>query len=132
MALDMLGLKEYATINPELRNLDSLYEILLDSEIIPKNVSRRCDIDFLLVSQNLQITFSARTSNDQEFCSKTSERVAEFIDNPRRITTYVPESFQFATAAVAGPYVPSSSAMGVAVHTFLLICALVMSVISIC
>ena len=130
VALDLFGLREYVSINPDVRNLDSLYALLVESEVIPDELRDRCDIDFSLTSRNLQIVLSARTSDDEEFCSTTSERVADVIDNPQRITTYVPDSFQLATAAVAGPYVPGS-AMGVALHSSLLICSLVLSIISI-
>ncbi len=137
MALDLFGLEEYAKINPGLRNLDTLYAFLVESDVIPQEVLDRCEIDFSLTSRNLQIVLSARTGEDEEFCSTTSMRVAEVIDNPNTITTYVPDSFQFATAAVAGPYVPGSdssgsdsSAMGVALHSSLFISALVFSSIS--
>ena len=134
MALDLHGLREYVKINPDLRNLDTLYAFLVESEIIQKAMTKRCDFDFSLTSRNLQIVLSARASEDEEFCSTASEMVAEVINNPQRLTTYAPDLLQFATAAVAGPYMPDSvvaaSAMSVALHSSLLIFALVWSVAS--
>ena len=117
MALDLLGLREYVTLNPDVRKLDTLYGLLVESEVIPDELRERCDIDFSLTSRNLQIVLSARTSSDEGFCSTTSERVAEVIDDPQKITTYMPDSFQFATAAVAGPYIPASEVPVSAVGT---------------
>ena len=128
IALDLFGLREYVKLNPDVRNLDILYTLLVESEVIPEELIDRCEIEFSLTSRNLQVVLSSRTSDDEEFCSIASERVAEVIDNPQQIIHYLPDSLQFATAAVAGPFVPAS-AMGVALHSSLMICALVLSTI---
>ena len=100
VAIDFLGMREYARINPQLRNLDTLYELLVESEIIPSEVASRCNIEFSLANRNLEIILQAVTSDDQEFCSDLSTRVAEIIDNPQD-REFVLDSFQFATAAVS-------------------------------
>lgn len=101
VAIDFLGMREYVRINPQLRNLDTLYELLVESGIIPSEVASRCNIEFSLAYRNLEIILQAVTSEDQEFCSDLSTRVAEVIDDPQG-QEYVLDSFQFATAAVSG------------------------------
>ena len=121
VALELRGMTEYVKINPEVRVLDTVYAFLVESEIIPDEVVSRCEIEFSTYS-NLEIALLARTSDDQEFCNDISVKIAEFIDNPQELTTYVPESFQFATAAVGGPPVlESGSIQGTTVSVALLI-----------
>lgn len=121
MALEFRGMTEYVRINPEVRVLDVLYAFLVESEIIPDEVVSRCEIEFSVYS-NLEIALLARTSDDQEFCNDVSVTIAEFIDNPQDLTTYMPDSFQFATAAVGGPPVAGSgSVQGAAASVALLI-----------
>ena len=96
-------MREYAEINPRLRTLDSLYELLVESEIIPRQITERCNVEFTLTSRNLQIVLSAKTSDDEEFCNDQSTRIAELVDNPNELVKFAPDAFQFATAAVTAP-----------------------------
>lgn len=126
MALEFRGMMEYVRINPQVRVLDVLYAFLVESGIIPDEVVERCEIEFSTFS-NLEIALLARTSDDQEFCNAISATIAEVIDNPQELTSYVPDSFQFATAAVGGLPVADSGSVRVAVHSFLIFCAVVAS-----
>lgn len=125
VALDLLGMTEYARINPRLRVLDTLYGLLVESDVIATEVTERCEIEFSLSSRNLQIILSARTSNDEEFCSDTSSAIADIIDNPQRLTSFFPESFQFAAAAVTG----LSGASRLMIHSSLFLCTIVLSTV---
>lgn len=125
-------MREYARINPQVRKLDTLYAFLVESEIIPSEVVARCEFGFSLTHRNLEISLLARTSDDQEFCSITSAKIAEVIDNPEQLTSYTPDSFQFATAAVGGVSVAEPGAAGggavrVAVHSIIILSAIIMS-----
>lgn len=126
MALEFRGMMEYVRINPQVRVLDVLYAFLVESEIIPDEVVERCEIEFSTYS-NLEIALLARTSDDQEFCNDISATIAELIDNPQELTSYVPDSFQFATAAVGGLPVAGSGSVRVAVHSLLIFCAVIAS-----
>lgn len=133
VAVDFLGMREYARINPQLKNLDTLYALLVESDIIPMEVTQRCEIEFSLTSRNLQVVLTAKTSSDQQFCSDTSASIAEVIDNPRVLTSYIPDAFQFATAAVAGsslfevPAAAAATAAGTIIQSYLIICATILS-----
>lgn len=106
IAFDLLGMREYSRINPRLRTLDSLYELLAESDIIPDEVTEHCDVELSLASRTLQIVLSAKTESDQEFCQEESIKIASFIDDPREATLrYTPDSMQFATAAVSASVV---------------------------
>jgi hypothetical protein len=127
VALEFRGLIEYARINPEVRVLDTFYAFLVESEIIPEEVLMRCEIEFSTFT-NLEIALLAKTSADQEFCNKLSTTIAEFIDNPQMLTSYLPDSLQFATAAVGGPPVAENSeqrgSAGLVMHSsFLILCS---------
>lgn len=126
VALDLQGMTEYARINPRLRVLDTLYGLLVESDLIETEVTERCEIEFSLSSRNLQIILSARTSDDEQFCSDRSLAIAELIDNPERLMSYYPESFQFAAAAIAGF---SDDASRLMVHSCALICAVAFSLL---
>ncbi len=129
VALELRGLREYVRINPEVRNLDALYTFLVESEIIPSQVIERCEIGFTFTSRNLEIALQARTADDEEFCSDASSKMADLIDNPQQLTTYTPDSFQFATAAVGGPPV-NAGAVQVTVQGYVVISAVIAATLS--
>ena len=134
VALEQRGMREYAKINPKLRVLDALYGLLVESEIIPTEVTERCSIEFSINARNLQIILTARTDADQEFCSETSVAIADIIDHPEMLQTYVPDSFQFATAAVSGVIErpdDDSGANRLGIHSYsLFICTLFLSTLA--
>ena len=135
MAIELSGLREYVRINPHVRNLDTLYAFLVESDIIPSELNERCELGFSMHSRNVEITLQARTEGDQQFCSETSEEIAELIENPRKLlaSTILPDSFQFATAAVSGSGSSAETpaqlagAVRVTAHTFLILCAILAS-----
>ena len=43
VAIELSGLREYVRINPQVRNLDTLYTFLVESEIIPSELNERCE-----------------------------------------------------------------------------------------
>ena len=102
IAIDLQGLREYVQINPRLRPLDSLYQVLVESDIIEREVTQRCEVEFSLTHRNLQIVLSAKTSGDQEFCSNVASTVTSVISNPAQRLGFTPDALQFATAAVVG------------------------------
>lgn len=129
VALDFRGMREYVRINPRAKTLDALYEFLVESEIIPTEVTERCNIEFSLKDRNLEIALSARTSEDEEFCGEVSNTVAEVIDDPQQLSSFYPDSLQFATAAVAGAPVEetASHTPNLIMNTYLVICAVALS-----
>ncbi len=84
----------------------------MESNIVPQEITQRCDIDFSLVSRTLQIILSPIT-DDEDFCSEQSEVIASIIDDPQQAEiSYYPDALQFATAAVAGSPVSGSFILG--------------------
>ena len=97
----MRGLREYIRINPQTSNFDLVYEILVESDIIPDEISDRCNLEITLVNRNFQVILSARTSADAEFCRNASAHIATVINDPTQYIEFLPEMFQFASAALA-------------------------------
>ena len=136
VAIELSGLREYVRINPQVRNLDTLYAFLVESEIIPSELNERCELGFSMHSRNVEITLQARTEGDEQFCSETSEEIAELIENSRKLlaSTILPDSFQFATAAVSGTgsnaEMPAqlAGAIRVTAHSSLILCAILVSI----
>ena len=103
--MDLAGLRNYVNINPAARTLDDFIEVLVDAGFIDEEITERCQLDAsFTVTRNVQISLSAKTDADSEFCHSASEEIANSINNPSSAQlTRVPEMLQFASAAVAAP-----------------------------
>lgn len=108
VAVDFAGLREYIRINPTIRRLDDFVEELVDYGFIEEEITERCQLEAsLTTTRNIQLTLSAVTDEDSDFCSDASERLAAAINDPSSISgdsqfVQVPEVLQFASAAIAG------------------------------
>lgn len=100
IVVDLQGISEYIKINPLPRHFDSVYELLVESDIFARDTTERCDVEFTLTKRNLQVVLSTDISDNVEFCSSESVRIAEALNNPNRYTTFLPELLQFTSAAV--------------------------------
>ena len=111
IAMDLAGLRNYVNINPRVRTLDAFVEVLVDSDFIDETITERCELDAsFTVTGNVQITLSARTDDDSEFCNSASEMIANAINDlsstelaETSLFAQTPEILQFASAAVAAP-----------------------------
>lgn len=101
VAIDLRGMREYIKINPLARDFDSIYELLVESDIFSSETTERCDVEFTMAKRNLQMILSAKTPGDEEFCSSESVRIATVLDNPKQFITFLPDVMQFASAAIA-------------------------------
>ena len=105
IAMDLAGLRNYVNINPAARTLDDFIEVLVDAGFIDEEITERCELDAsFTVTGNVQVSLSAKTDADSEFCHSASEEIVNSINNPSSAQlTRVPEILQFASAAVAAP-----------------------------
>ena len=105
IAMDLAGLRNYVNINPAARTLDDFIEVLVDAGFIDEEITERCQLDAsFTVTRNVQISLSAKTDADSEFCHSASEEIVDNINNPSSAQlTQVPEMLQFASAAIAAP-----------------------------
>ena len=105
IAMDLAGLRNYVNINPAARTLDDFIETLVDAGFIDEEITERCELDVsFTVTRNVQVSLSAKTDDDSEFCHSASEEIVNSINNPSSIQlTQYPEMLQFASAAVAAP-----------------------------
>ena len=111
--MDRAGLRNYVNINPAARTLDDFIEALVDAGFIDQEVTERCDLEAsFTVTGNVQVSLSAKTEDDSEFCHLASEQIANEINNLSTTSStqtdasqvaQVPELLQFASAAVAAP-----------------------------
>ena len=103
--MDLAGLRNYVNINPAARTLDDFIEALVDAGFIDEEITKRCELDAsFTVTRNIQVSLSAKTDDDSEFCHSASEEIVNSINNPSSTQlTQVPEMLQFASAAVAAP-----------------------------
>jgi hypothetical protein len=105
IAIDLAGLRNYVNINPSARTLDDFIEALVDASFIDEEITERCQLDAsFTVTRNIQLSLSAKTDTDSEFCHTASEEIVNSINNPSSAQlTRVPEMLQFASAAIAAP-----------------------------
>ena len=103
--MDLAGLRNYVNINPAARTLDDFTEALVDAGFIDEEITERCELDAsFTVTKNVQVSLSAKTNDDSEFCHSASEEIVNSINNPSSTQlTQFPEMIQFASAAVAAP-----------------------------
>ena len=94
-------MREYFKINPLPRNFDSVYELLVESDILASETTVRCKVEFNLMNRNLQVILSSITSNDVDFCSSESVRIAAVFNSPNQYISFLPDVLQFSSAAVA-------------------------------
>ncbi len=99
--MDLLALKEYSRINPQISNFDSMYGRFVESDIFSQETYTRCEVEITVVNRNIQLTLSSKASEDAEFCQSEAERIAGVIQNPKGHLSFLPDVMQFASAAVA-------------------------------
>ena len=114
IAIDLVGLRNYVNINPAARTLDDFIEALVDAGFIGEEITERCELDAsFTVTRTVQVSLSAKTDGDSEFCHSASEEIVESINNPSSVQlTRTPEMLQFASAAVAAPNLIDGGANG--------------------
>ena len=117
--MDLAGLRNYVNINPAARTLDDFIEALVDAGFIDEEITERCELDAsFTVTRNVQVSLSAKTDDDSEFCHSASEEIVNSINNPSSIQlTQYPEMLQFASAAVAAPNLVEGGTNGAPVLT---------------
>ena len=103
--MDLAGLRNYVNINPAARTLDDFIEVLIDAGFIDEEITERCELDAsFTVTRNIQVSLSAKTGDDSEFCHSASKEIVSSVNNPSSTQLAgIPEVLQFASAAVAAP-----------------------------
>ena len=88
-------------INPRIRTVDALIEVLIESGFISEAVTNRCIVEGQLTDVgNLEIALSARDEDqDSEFCNEQSDIIRDNINDPSSAEIPPPELLQFASAA---------------------------------
>ena len=111
-------MSDYTRINPAMRTVDDYIAALVDYGFITDEVTQRCDLEgYMTKTKNIEITLSAKTDEDSEFCFEASESITAAINNPSTSNPggpqlmQVPEVLQFASAAVAAPNEVKSAAL---------------------
>ena len=113
IVIDISGLREYIKINPVVSDFGSVYEHLVESDVLSRDATIRCEVEFTIVNRNIQLILSAKTSGDEEFCQDEGIRIAAVLNNPKAHVIFLPEVMQFASAAVAfAPQVTQSNSDG--------------------
>ncbi len=106
----------YIALLPNAETLDSFLQTLIDSQVIPAELTERCEVETQFIgSGSVQVSFGARDADsDAQFCHEQSQLVATKItDFTLSAGDYAPhEILRFASVAISSPASATSEDSG--------------------
>ena len=123
IANDPDAVRGFAEIDEDF-DIDAYLDALRREEVIPKDISSRCDVELTPTGDtDIEVTFMARDAdNDAAYCFQKSMDVAAVI-NEVTMTTELPQELAFATAASPASAFIDSGAPKLAFSIVLLLAA---------
>ena len=117
VAVDRDGLGDYAELDPSVDTLDEFMEKLVRNNVIPRNVSDRCEIQAsTTASRNMEVAFSARNRTHAQYCHEQGQDMANRINRnmtrpmqggneDESAAIELPPEIEFAAAATFAPLI---------------------------
>ncbi len=142
IGIDHISMNAYVIILPNAETLDSFLQTLIDSQVIPAELTERCEVETQFIgSGSVQVSFGARDADsDAQFCHEQSQLVATKItDFTLSAGDYAPhEILRFASVAISSPAATSATsedsgkdgALGLAVSCLALVMACLFAVMA--